>query len=129
MVRGLALAGQAQHLRAKFPQVPLDLLLLRALDVVLGGVLQVRLDLSVTHRRQNSLDDINSGDFYWIKKTPNTPKIPFVLNTALLKLQILRLSSFFNCIFFSFISSKTELALKSAPVSSEKLKLLKPWKK
>lgn len=46
MVRGLALAGQAQHLRAEFTQVALDLLLLRALDVVLGGVLQVRLDLA-----------------------------------------------------------------------------------
>lgn len=46
MVRGLALAGQAQHLRAKFTQVALDLLLLRALDVVLGGVLQVSLDLA-----------------------------------------------------------------------------------
>lgn len=45
MVRGLALAGQAQHLRAEFTQVALDLLLLRALDVVLGGVLQVSLDL------------------------------------------------------------------------------------
>lgn len=52
MVRGLALAGQAQHLRAEFPQVPLHLLLLRALDVVLGGVLQVSLDLSVRHRKQ-----------------------------------------------------------------------------
>lgn len=60
MVRGLAVAGQAQHLRAKFPQVPFDLLLLRALDVVLGGVLQVSLDLSVRHRS----DNINSGDFY-----------------------------------------------------------------
>lgn len=45
MVRGLVGAGQAQHLRAKLPQVALDLLLLRALDVVLGGVLQVGLDL------------------------------------------------------------------------------------
>lgn len=45
MVRGLVGAGQAQHLRAKLPQVALDLLLLRALDVVLGRVLQVSLDL------------------------------------------------------------------------------------
>lgn len=45
MVRGLVGAGQAQHLRAKLPKVALDLLLLRALDVVLGRVLQVGLDL------------------------------------------------------------------------------------
>lgn len=45
MVRGLVGAGQAQHLRAELPQVALDLLLLRALDVVLGRVLQVSLDL------------------------------------------------------------------------------------
>lgn len=62
MVRGLALAGQAQHLRAELPQVPLDLLLLRALDVVLGGVLQVSLDLSGRHRKQNRSDHINSGE-------------------------------------------------------------------
>ena len=45
MVRGLVGAGQAQDLRAKLSQVPLHLLLLGALDVVFGGVLQVSLDL------------------------------------------------------------------------------------
>lgn len=45
MVRGLVGAGQAQRLRAKLPQVLLHLLLLGALDVVFGWVLQVSLDL------------------------------------------------------------------------------------
>lgn len=52
MVRGLVGAGQAQHLRAKLPQVALDLLLLRALDVVLGRVLQVSLDLQQQQREE-----------------------------------------------------------------------------
>lgn len=66
MVRGLVLAGQAQHLRAEFPQVALDLLLLRALDVVLGGVLQVSLDLAQGAEQGGPFrsDYINSGDSF-----------------------------------------------------------------
>lgn len=58
MVRGLVRAGQAQHLRAKLPQVTLDLLLLRALDVVLGRVLQVSLDL----RQQQEEEEEGGGE-------------------------------------------------------------------
>lgn len=47
MVRGLVVAGQVQHLRAELSQVALHLLLLGVLDVVLGWVLQVSLDLLV----------------------------------------------------------------------------------
>lgn len=66
MVRGLALAGQAQHLRAEFTQVALDLLLLRALDVVLGGVLQVRLDLAQEAEQGGPVRSgyIDSGDSF-----------------------------------------------------------------
>lgn len=66
MVRGLALAGQAQHLRAEFTQVALDLLLLRALDVVLGGVLQVRLDLAQEAEQAGPFrsDHTDSGDSF-----------------------------------------------------------------
>lgn len=61
MVRGLAVAGQAQHLRAQLAQVALDLLLLRALDVVLGGVLQVSLDLP-RHITKRLLDEKGAGN-------------------------------------------------------------------
>lgn len=54
MVRGLVGAGQAQHLRAKLSQVPLHLLLLRPLDVVLGWVFQMSLDLLVEREEKKS---------------------------------------------------------------------------
>lgn len=64
MVRGLVVAGQAQHLRAKLSQVPLHLLLLRALDVVLGWVLQVCLDLSVGGEEEEGYE-MTRQDGYW----------------------------------------------------------------
>lgn len=87
------MAGQAQHLRAQLAQVALDLLLLRALDVVLGGVLQVSLDLP-RHITKPLLDD----------KGPEINPKRFCAKYGAMKIEDFkafnsRLSGSFNCIF------------------------------
>lgn len=84
MVRGLALAGQAQHLRAEFTQVALDLLLLRALDVVLGGVLQVSLDLAQEEQKSRALR-LDQIILEALLSAEKKCKNPLVLSVRLLK--------------------------------------------